>query len=500
MVQHMSKDTGDESPSTRRDPVTDESHQAVSSPLNSSEDHTPKDIITKLNYEQIVLVLRAPEEYGGYQIYSLTEDAKPEDSKPFSLSITQIPRLPDDSPLKDFLLDGDEILPPHLSPPRQVHVVVSTRSGLRQAQDFYDGVLRLLFKALGLERSEADNGEGQGYRVTFTKDSSTIRNLARELGTDTRAGEKTIILLSGDGGVVDLLNGLDQTQSPSSTPPTIALLPLGTGNALFHSLHKPHYSGRTPIPSPLVLGLRTLCRGHHAPLPAFKASFSPGAKLVSAPVEPDPAAAENPSAAKDHEKETPVSHLLGAIVASYGFHASLVWESDTPAYRAHGDKRFGMAAAELLKVAHGYEARVEVRRKGEERRVSLSPNKTSGDGSKFNYVLTTLVSNLEKTFTISPASRPLDGQLRLVHFGDVSGEKTMEIMMAAYRGGEHVGMEEVGYEEVEEVKVTITEEDPRWRKVCIDGSIVELERGGWMSIQREQRERLTVLVHGYESR
>jgi hypothetical protein len=76
----------------------------------------------------------------------------------------------------------------------------------------------------------------------------------------------------------------------------------------------------------------------------------------------------------------------------------------------------------------------------------------------------------------------------------------MEIMMAAYREGAHVGMPDVGYEEVEEVRVTIREEDARWRKVCVDGSVVEVEQGGWMSVQREKRERLRVLVDGCVAR
>ncbi len=86
------------------------------------------------------------------------------------------------------------------------------------------------------------------------------------------------------------------------------------------------------MPSSLVLGLRTLFRGTAAPLPTFRATFSPGSRLVSYDSPSDPAA---------------VDHLLGAIVASYGFHAQLVWESDTPEYRRHGDKRFGMVAQEL---------------------------------------------------------------------------------------------------------------------------------------------------------
>lgn len=63
-----------------------------------------------------------------------------------------------------------------------------------------------------------------------------------------------------------------------------------------------------------------------------------------------------------------------------------------------------------------------------------------------------------------------------------------------YRGGEYIKMEEVGYEEVEVVKVVIKEEDFRWWKVCIDGIIVEVEKGGWMKVRRERGERLKVLV------
>lgn len=457
--------------------------------------------VSQIREEEVVLVLRAPKEAdGGYLVYSLVESAPSDGGKPFSLSVVHTPELPNDSSvLKDLFFDQDDIPPAHLKRPRQVHVVVSTRSGLRLAPVFYEDVLSPLLKTIGLEPTETD---GNGYRVTVTKSSNTVRDFSHELGKDDKAGEKTVILLSGDGGVVDLLNGLDHASSPSHTPspPTIALLPLGTGNALFHSLHKPHYSAPAPTPSPLVLGLRTLLTGTPSPLPTFKASFSPGAKLISAPVDhPDHHAA---TSGKDHEKETPVAHLVGAIVASYGFHASLVWESDTPAYRVHGDKRFGMAATELLKVAHGYDAAVEVRRPGAAagELTPLHPSR-HGDGGggaagegKFNYVLATLVSNLEKTFAISPAGRPLDGRLRLVHFGDVGGDRTMEIMMAAYREGEHVGMQEVGYEEVDEVKVAIAEEDAGWRKVCVDGSIVEVERGGWMKVQREDGERVKVLV------
>ncbi|GAB1316639.1 Sphingosine kinase 1 [Madurella fahalii] len=489
--------------------------------------------IANIKNEEIIFILPSKEDpSGGYTIYSLSENDpaattnQNNNRRPFRLSATPA-QLPEDSPLLTrFLVHPDAIPPSHLrsgaanasaKAKTKTHVVVSTRSGLGQAQPFYQDVLRPLLGAVGLAESEPESegsgggdgdGDGDGYRVTVTRDEDSIRAFARGLVTagdgdgdgddeDDGRGQETVILLSGDGGVVDLLNGLDQvgtsssSSSSSSATPTIALLPLGTGNALFHSLHKPHYTSAAAAPSPLVLGLRTLFRGQPAPLPTFRASFSPGARLVSSA---ETGGSGNPNGTSGAQRH--VDHLLGAIVTSYGFHASLVWESDTPAYRVHGDKRFGMAAAELLKTSHAYDAQVEVRLQGSDEFVALhSPVKDGGEG-KFNYVLVTMVSNLEKTFTISPASRPLDGQLRLVHFGDVGGEKTMAIMMAAYREGSHVGMEEVGYTEVEEVKVTVGEEDARWRKVCIDGSIVEVETGGWMKVGRERKEWLRVLVDG----
>ncbi|KAK3294005.1 ATP-NAD kinase-like domain-containing protein [Chaetomium fimeti] len=532
---------------------------------NSTAGKSLEDVTTKIKREEVVFVLRTPgDKTSGYLTYSLAEGSTSDGEKPFDFKIVQCEQhqLPED--LSGFVLNQGSLPPAHLSPPHEVHVVVSTHSGLQLGQGFYQTVLRPLLGAVGLEPREAQ--DGGGYQVTVTESADTIRDFAQKLGRNNKAAAKTVILLSGDGGVTDFLNGQDRSPPPpnNSLLPTIALLPLGTGNALFHSLHKPLYTTTTtdssnPAPSPLVLSLRTLFQGTPSPLPTFCASFSLGAKLISAPTEADDDAATNPTPdtipsntpgnTTDNTTtdttpsqtpnppeaptaiptdapttpKTPVTHLIGAVVASYGFHASLVWESDTPAYRVHGAKRFAMAAGGLLKLGHVYEVGVDVVRSTDSTQsefVGLAPGGWKGVGGEggeggegegegsdgkgeggegkkgkgFNYVLATLVSNLEKTFAISPESQPLDGRLRLVHFGDVGGAKTMEIMMAAYREGEHVGMPEVGYEDVEELRVTVAEEDPRWRKVCVDGSIVELEKGGWMRVKREQRERVRVLV------
>lgn len=453
-----------------------------------------EDQVGQLKDENIIFVLKQGEsEDQGYVVFSLTNETKVSYGK---LSCLLAPRLPEDILQRHLLRE----IPDHLNSGggRDVTVVVSTHSGLCRAEEFFMGVVRPLLAAVGLTpRLSGDEAKEHGYEVIVTQSDKTIKDLGKRLQQESAgcstAVKRSILLLTGDGGIVDLLNGSDSDSPLLSPKPTIILLPMGTGNALFHSLHKPLYTSTSSHHH--AIALRTLFRGVPAPLPVFEASFSSGARLITYS---DPSSESN-GEAEEHTRA--VSRLLGGIVASYGFHASLVWESDTPAYRKHGDKRFGMAAEELLKVGHGYDALVQIRKKEDGEEEWETPSFME-KGRKIGYALTTMVSNLEKTFTISPASRPLDGKLRLVGFGDVGGEKTLDVMKAAYNDGAHVGMrwngeqgreETVGYEEVEEVRVTVRETDGRWRKVCVDGTIVELPTDGWMSIQRAE-ERFDVVV------
>ncbi|TDZ22864.1 hypothetical protein Cob_v004185 [Colletotrichum orbiculare MAFF 240422] len=450
--------------------------------------------------EEIVFVLPAdPQLNSSPIICALKEDPEAKEF-PYQLDVLFVSgHLPQE--LTDGLLLSQ--FPAHLSPKsnaHDVHFVVSTKSGVGNAPKFWETVVQPLLLLADQRTGDRGNVQKNGsslfdqLNVLVTEDADSVRNfgkqrLAAQQQIAHQPKTETIVLLSGDGGVVDLLNsGREPDAAP--TLPMLALLPLGTGNAAFHSLHKPLYAENGP--SHMVLGLRTLFFGTPAPLPSFRASFSPGARLVSYTADPG---AHSPGDVTRHD--TGVDHLFGAIVASYGFHAQLVWESDTPEYRKHGDKRFGMVAQELLKESHAYSAAVEVR---------------SPDGGalrlvkrdRFAYALAALVSNLEKAFTISPGSKPLQGRLKLVHFGAVGGDKTMEIMMAAYNQGSHVGMrwkkseseeeDYVGYEDAEEIKVTIRESDARWRKVCIDGTIVEIPEGGWMKVEKLRHPLFRVLA------
>ncbi|KAI0542922.1 ATP-NAD kinase-like domain-containing protein [Xylaria digitata] len=426
---------------------------------------------------------------------------------------------------------GTKDLPVHLQPAQQrrLHVVVSTHSGTGLSTHFYENSLAPLLEVFGLTASgELEQGgtEQQGsYHLLITQNAESVKDFARGLAAFDRNEkniEHTVVLLSGDGGVVDILNAYtkdnDDTTSGQDTDsqnqPLIAVLPLGTGNALFHSLNK---TVKTQAASDLVQGLRTLLRGRAAPLPSFKATFPEGSRTITYSETPDPTPTVDGSTSVADpipnlgEQTEYVTHLYGVVVASYGFHSQLVWESDTPEYRKHGAKRFQMVAAELLKESHAYRATVEINRSyfpADEEIIGVREL----DRDRHAYILVTPVSNLEKTFCISPDSRPLDGKLRIVHFGPVDGAKTMEIMMAAYDGGKHVDMrwegtkaqgqdgevreERVGYHEINEVRITTHEGDARWRKVCIDGTIVEIPSEGFMVVSKEARRHLRVLVDG----
>lgn len=422
----------------------------------------------------------------GFILCCLTEDPE-QQAQPFQLHLLAADTVPDQ--LQEYRIDG---IPPHLrnGDGNEVDVVVSTHSGVGHALPFWRSVLQPLWGLV----DEVLGTSLRASKITVTQDAQSVRQFARGLPPDQEQAAKdapvsrTIVLLSGDGGVVDLLNG---HQAPSGAPaPLIALFPLGTGNALFHSLHKPLESSG-PGPSPLVLALRTLFLGVPADLPVFEASFSPGSHIVTF-VDSSGKTDGADEGAQLARRDAAVSSLYGAIVASYGFHASVVYESDTPEHRVHGAKRFGMVAQELLRESHPYRAKLQVRRPSS-KTLELDPRETHA------YVLATMVSNLERTFAISPASRPLDNRLRLVHFGPIGGERTMDVMMKAYDGGKHVGMkwddgEEVRYEEVDEVTVEPQEDDARWRKFCIDGTIVEVPKGGSMSVSKAQKGIFRVLV------
>lgn len=364
--------------------------------------------------------------------------------------------------------------PQHLQPPStHTHVILSTQSGTGQGRKLFHRVLQPFLSHLRLD----------DYQLHETQSTQTITELARSifLPRALEGVSQTIILLSGDGGLVDIID-VFHSSAPvggSLAMPNIALIPTGTGNAMANS------TGLLTYPkSPLV----ALVRGKTVPIPAFSVSFSPGAQLVVDEGRDRAPLGDNPATGPERK-------VHGAVVASWGIHAALVADSDTAEYRRFGVDRFKMAAKELLYPSNGAETH---RYKG-----TISLSKRNGQivetrmetmgHREHMYTLATFVSNLERNFMISPSSLPLDGQLRMVHFPPVSPEEAMRLLGLAYQDGRHVHDPVVTYAEVEGFRVVLQEEDEKWRRICIDGKVIVVEEGGWMEVRKEARHLLNLI-------
>ncbi|PGH22983.1 hypothetical protein AJ80_02898 [Polytolypa hystricis UAMH7299] len=375
-------------------------------------------------------------------------------------------------------------LPPHLQPSDptnnclEIHVVISTLSGTHGALRFFESALRPLLSHINVTQ----------YQTHETKSSRTIIELTQSIFLPRAKSElpSTVILLSGDGGLIDMIKVISAAENiddETFVPPTICLIPMGTGNATFNST--------SFLDADSTFGLSKLLRGTASHLPVFQVALSPGSAYVT-----DEGRGREPVCEGHSSSERVVeAEIYGAVVVSWGMHASLVADSDTAEYRKHGADRFKMAATELLypsdgSETHQYKGKVTfVRRDG-----GGELYEEVMDRRSHMYVLITQVSHLEKGFMVSPASRPLDGQLRLVHFGPLPPDRAMGLMGLAYQGGKHVQEEEVGYEAVETVKLQQEEEDERWRRICIDGKIVVIEKGGWVEVRSCQRQLLRLVV------
>lgn len=359
-------------------------------------------------------------------------------------------------------------LPRHLDSPNvNIHVVISTRSGTGKAKKVFQNVLQPFLSYLGLT----------GYEVHETQSAQTITELTRSkfLPCAQLGVHQTIILLSGDGGLVDIVDGFYSSAEEILAPPCIALIPTGTGNAMANSIG-------LLFPA---LELVMLLQGKPRPMPVFAASFSPKAQYVTNEGRDRAPICNKPVAENQHQR------IYGAVVASWGIHAALVADSDTAEYRHFGTDRFKLAAKELLSPSdgsptHRYRGMLSLT-KPEGVTKKQQQHMESMQRDEHMYVLATLVSKLEREFTISPDSSPLDGCLRIVHFGPVPPDEAMRLMGQAYQGGLHVNDEVVTYTEIEGFRIDFRENDERWRRVCIDGKIVAVEQGGWMEVHREPR-------------
>ncbi|KAK9474318.1 ATP-NAD kinase-like domain-containing protein [Dipodascopsis tothii] len=307
-----------------------------------------------------------------------------------------------------------------------VTVVCSTKSGQGRASTVYRDAVGPLLRALDV-----------AHTVVETTSAEHVAEIARGLGT----GPQTLVVLSGDTSVHELINNVEAGDTLR-----LCVIPTGSGNALLTSL------GAT-----VRSAVAALVFGTVRPLSAFSVVLPPGTREAQPETETTPYRVLPPVA-------EPVQ-VYALVVASWAIHAALVGDSDTPEYRKLGNARFAKAAQENLA-------------RNEPWRGSIAYTPVGGGpaetvpGTEHSYVLLTGISSLEPGFVVAPDAVPLSGRFWFVHMGFLPGDEIMEVLMKAYKGGEHVHDPRTFYKEVDGLEVTVAAGEPdRMRRWCVDGRI-----------------------------
>lgn len=147
--------------------------------------------------DTIILLTAASGLSHGFLVHSICQ---PSDLS----SVATIQQILDPNPSQD-LLDSCLFreLPTYLDlPAEDLHILISTKSGTGKAEACFERLFQPVLRAIGLE--------DKSYNVIRTTSHTSVREFAagRLLERAQKGIEQTVLLLSGDGGVVDLLNGL----------------------------------------------------------------------------------------------------------------------------------------------------------------------------------------------------------------------------------------------------------------------------------------------------
>lgn len=309
-------------------------------------------------------------------------------------------------------------MPPHL---RSLTVINSKHAGGSAGGQVYFNILSPLLKAFGVR-----------HVYVATDSPETICAHAQSFSSSA-----TVVIIGGDTSVHEFVNFLPPS---TGTDLRLSIIPAGTGNALMSSLG---------VTSPLTAVQRLFLHKEFYPLSSFEVTFPPGARGLNSPV----------------PERTSYQAL---VVASWGFHAALVAESDSQEMRKYGSERFGIAAGQLI-------SNVDQTYFGEISGVQKSI------ASPISYLLFTTVTNLEATFPISPHSNPpSSGKLFCVAVPAVANSDLMDIMRKVYDHSAHIEDPRVIYQQitgecyVEVGRKNVQDDMRRW---CVDGCIIQTPPG-----------------------
>lgn len=315
----------------------------------------------------------------------------------------------------------------------EVYVIDSIKSGTgrTQSSSVYHNVLKPIF----------DEYLNINHHYVSTTSSDSISKFAESFQPSNRP--ITVILISGDSSINEFVNSLSSLKSRNSIK--LFTIPSGTGNSLALSLNIE--SELQSIKKLIEYKLENV-----KPLNIYEAKFPSHSHIIS-------------QGSEISEINQPLKFL---VVLSWGFHASLVADSDTPELRQHGIDRFKLAAMSNLQETQKYEGDISINDK-----IIHGP---------FAYLVITLSQKFEPTFEVLPRGNILENSLYLISFqtieSDKSGKYILDIMGEVYNQGKHVENEDVTYEKFNpgsEITLNIKNADSiRKRRFCLDGSIIAL--------------------------
>lgn len=322
----------------------------------------------------------------------------------------------------------DYTLPPHLRQPVLVIDLVLSGTGRPpNAPDLYPQLLQPLFAAVGVV-----------HHYIRTELKTHIADIAASLSS--RGASITVVFLSGDTLVHELINHLDATLAGAVT---LVLVPTGTGNALLRLVgHMDVWAALQALFQPLT----------PKPLPVYRVDFPEGSTVVHSGV--------------------PVRLLYFLVVVLWCFHALLVADSETPEMRKLGMQRFQVAARENLQRDQCYHGLFSV---------TGGPSATARTvAGPLSYLVVTPVKRFEPTFDILPAGNVFTPDAHAVVMPHVLGSDLVEVMTKAYAKGAHVDDPRVEYLHLDgalTARIVLDEADAHQRRVCVDGEIVACGRG-----------------------
>jgi len=196
-----SSDNGTRSSTTKFWHVTEDAAFSYHDGVLSWDD----DISKKWRDQDTVTVTKSKSRFFAYKIFSLaptdieTADETTKKTSPFELIITNVPaNLPKEFLNKHLLKE----LPDQLQPENEIHVLISMLSGTGLSPSFFNEILQPVLHGLGFK--------DESYNVVRTKSAESVKEFARStLLVGANEGIKqTVLMLSGDGGMVDTINGL----------------------------------------------------------------------------------------------------------------------------------------------------------------------------------------------------------------------------------------------------------------------------------------------------